>query len=267
MRILLTNDDGLETDGLLTFKDILRERHQLTVIAPLLEQSAISHSITILSPIFVKKIVYDNQGKDYIYAVKGTPADCVKLAMGHYLKQRPDIVVSGINLGANLGLDVFYSGTVAAAIEASFWGITSFAVSVERPLKMPVRMDFRPFIRAAYKVIMAILKTGPAPGSVFNINIPYRPISKIKGIRFTCQDMRLVREKFISGIDPRGRLYFWMKAGPESSVFRRRAKSHREHIHSDMESVHEGYISVTPIKAQFTDTKILANPPRINTSR
>ncbi|MFA5794927.1 MAG: 5'/3'-nucleotidase SurE [Candidatus Brocadiia bacterium] len=267
MRILLTNDDGLETEGLVTFKDILRQRHQLTVIAPLFEQSAISHSISILSPIFVKKITYGNSGRDYIYAVKGTPADCVKLALGHYLKRRPDMVVSGINLGANLGLDIFYSGTVAAAIEASFWGITSFAVSVERPREMPARMDFAPFIRAAYKVIMDILKTRPEPGSVFNINIPYRPVSKIKGIRFTCQDMRLVRERFVKGIDPRGRLYFWMKAGPELSVFRRRPRIHPEHVHSDIESVHEGYISVTPIKAQFTDAKILANPPVINTSR
>lgn len=263
MHILLTNDDGLETDGLLTFKDILRSRHRLTVIAPLFEQSAISHSITILSPIFVKKIIYDKAGADVVYAIKGTPADCVKLALGHYLKKPPDIVVSGINLGANLGLDVFYSGTVAAAIEASFWGITAFAVSVERPLKAPVRFDFSPFINTAYGIIMDILKTKPAPGSVFNINIPYRPVSRIKGVRFAYQDMRLVKEKFIKGVDPRGRTYYWMKAGPELTLFRRHIKTHPEYIHSDMESVKEGYISITPLKAQFTDTKILANPPKI----
>lgn len=267
MHILLTNDDGLETDGLLTFKDILRRHHRLTVIAPLFEQSAISHAISILSPIFTKKIISDKNSKDFIHAVKGTPADCVKLALGHYLKNPPDIVISGINLGANLGLDVFYSGTVAAAIEASFWGITAFAVSLERPLKVPVPIDFKSFINTAYGIIMSILKTKLTPGSVFNINIPYRPISKIKGIRFTYQDMRLVKEKFIKGVDPRGRTYFWMKAGPELTLFRRHIKTRPGYIHSDMESVKEGYISVTPIKAQFTDAKILANPPRINTSR
>ncbi|MBI4713284.1 MAG: 5'/3'-nucleotidase SurE [Planctomycetes bacterium] len=212
MNILLVNDDGFDTDGLLTFCKVLGRKHRVTVVAPVQEQSGTSHSISILAPIFIQQIPCDCKGVDYMYAVKGTPADCVKLAMSKLLKRRPDIVISGINLGINVGLDVFYSGTVAAAIESHFWGITAFAVSVERPSPLPASINFDRYARLAYSITSSILKTRPAGGSVFNINIPFK---NPKGLKFTRQDMALIPEEFVRSIDPRGRHYYWMKAGPE----------------------------------------------------
>lgn len=259
--ILLTNDDGLEkSEGLKSLYLSLGKRFAVTVVAPFYEQSGASQSITILSPIFIDKINDDKKGNNYIYAVKGTPTDCVKIAFSYILKKLPDFVASGINLGANIGLDVFYSGTVAAAIESSFWGVTSFAVSVEKPAHQKKKPDFRAISQIAGKVIRSLIKTNPPKGSVFNINIPSNT-SSIKGIRLTRQDLRLVRDNFIKGIDPRGRYYYWMTSGNETPST---DGCTGNKLLSDIMALKSGYISITPLKANFTDDTFLTNHPQIN---
>ncbi|MFH0888481.1 MAG: 5'/3'-nucleotidase SurE [Planctomycetota bacterium] len=259
--ILLTNDDGLgKSEGLKSLYLSLSKRFTVTVVAPFYEQSGKSQSITILSPIFIDKINNDKKGVDYIYAVKGTPTDCVKIAFSYILKRLPDFVVSGINLGANVGLDVFYSGTVAAAIESSFWGVTSFAVSVEKHTHQKKKLDLRKISQIAGKVIRSLIKTNPPRGSIFNINIPSNT-SSIKGIKYTRQDLRLIKDNFIKGIDPRGRHYYWMTSGHRTIS---PTDSPDDKFLSDIMTLKSGYISITPLKANFTNDTFLTNHPQIN---
>ncbi|MDI6786863.1 MAG: 5'/3'-nucleotidase SurE, partial [Planctomycetota bacterium] len=238
--LLLTNDDGCLklVCSLDRFINLLKKWFSVTVVAPIEEQSASSHSITILNPIFINKIETD------FYGIAGTPTDCIKIALGFILKKKPDYVISGINSGANVGLDVFYSGTVAAAIEASFWGVTSFAISVERDDNK--NLDFNKIYQTGYRVVNSLIKAKPPRGSVFNINIP--ATNNHKGIKFTRQDLRLPRDNFIKGIDPRGRHYYWMKPATGASSL----------VGSDISAIKSGYISVTPLKADFTDRQTLA---------
>lgn len=258
LHILLTNDDGLEKfEGLKSLYLSLGKRFAVTVVAPFYEQSGTSQSITILSPIFIDKINNNKNGNNNIYAVKGTPTDCVKIAFSHILEKPPNFVVSGINLGANVGLDVFYSGTVAAAIESSFWGVTSFAVSLEKPTYQIKKTDFRVVSQITMKVIRLLIKTNPSKGSIFNINIPSRS-SSIKGIRFTRQDLRLVKNNFIKGIDPRGRHYYWMTSGHKTIPS---TNLPNDELLSDIMALQSGYISITPLKANFTDATFFINHP------
>jgi 5'-nucleotidase len=257
--ILLTNDDGLEkSEGLNCLFRVLRKRFAVTVVAPFYEQSGTSQSITILSPIFVNKISYDKKNNNYSYAVKGTPTDCIKIAFNYILKKLPDFVVSGINLGANVGLDIFYSGTVAAAIESSFWGVTSFAISVERSIHYKIKPDLMLIAQIAERVIRLIIKSDPPRGSVFNINIPL-PISSIKGIKMTQQNLGLVKNNFVRYIDPKGHYYYWMKYSSETRCRKIKQKYYlsNELVLSDLNALKLGYISITPLKPDFTDNQFL----------
>lgn len=250
--ILLTSDDGAEKiDGLYNLYLAFGKKHNVTVVTPLYEQSGQSQSITLLSPIFINKA-------NGFYYIKGTPTDCVKISFGYLLKKLPNFVVSGINLGANVGLDVFYSGTVAAAIEASFWGVTSFAVSVERKLDKK-KSDFKRLAKIAREIIENLIKTNPPKGSIFNINIPHNILS-IKGIKFTKQDTRFIKDGFIKGVDPRGRDYFWMRAGYLKGPDKNKSKKigRRPFLISDLDAIRNGYISITPLKPHCTNESLIA---------
>src|SRR5919206_4116543 len=169
MRFLLTNDDGIYAPGLRSLRHELLKLGSVTVVAPATEQSAAGHSVTLLNPLLVSE-VFEDDGKTFIgWAVEGRPADCVKLALLELLPDPPDVIISGMNAGSNAGINVLYSGTVAAAIEAAFYHFTAIAVSLEYDKKIT---DFPKAARYARQVIQQILANRPAPGSLFNVNIP-----------------------------------------------------------------------------------------------
>ena len=262
--ILLVNDDGLTAEGLTRLRNELLPFGKITVVAPLDERSGSSHAITISQPLFVSSLS-NRRPRVSSYTVKGTPVDCVKLALAELLKKAPDLVISGINLGANVGVDVFYSGTVAAALEAALWDINSFAISVARPLKgYP---DFRLAAKLGIKIVRSILASRSYPGVVFNINIPCLPLRRIRGIKYTRQDLSMVRDEFYHGRNPRGGQYYRIKSGSEAKRDKKQNVSWRNQLPqviSDRAALKSGYISITPLKPDLSYYQILAKPPRVS---
>lgn len=234
MRILLTNDDGIHSEGLIGLYKVLSQRHECTVIAPERENSAIGHAITLMHPLRVRRIRIKSMSG---YAVSGTPADCVKIGLKSLLKKKPDIVVSGINIGLNVGANLIYSGTVSAAVEAGISGISAISVSQ----KLSKGMDFN-LSGAIVDNFIDVLKRALLSRKVLiNINIP---AGKIRGVRLTHQARSVSKESIEKRIDPRGIAYYWLKGGLVSSD---RDK------HSDETAVSKGYISVTPLHFDMTD--------------
>src|SRR6267142_438572 len=170
MRILLTNDDGIYAPGLRALRMELMKLGEVSVVAPATEQSAAGHSVTLLTPLLVNEVFEDDEKTFVGWAVEGRPADCVKLALMELLPQPPDLIVSGLNAGSNAGINVLYSGTVAAAVEGAFFQRTSIAVSLEYHKPQP--LDFTPPAQVARRVIEQILAQQPPPRSLFNVNIP-----------------------------------------------------------------------------------------------
>jgi 5'-nucleotidase len=240
VRILLTNDDGVYAPGLRALRKELLKLGEVTVVAPATEQSAAGHSITLLTPLMVQEVL-DDDNRPMGWAVEGRPADCVKLALLELLPAPPDVVVSGLNAGSNAGINVLYSGTVAAAIEGSFFRHTSIAVSLEytkpRPLDFPRGADL------ARRVVEQIVARQPAQGSLFNVNIPSFDRGPIHGIRVAPQNVAPYLEAYDRRVDPRGRVYFWNKP-----VFR----CPDPHPDTDVTLMSEGYITVTPLQFDLT---------------
>ena len=202
--ILLTNDDGIGAPGLYALVREIRKTADAVVVAPASERSAVGHAITISTPLRV--VEYERDGTFFGYAVKGTPADCVKIAVWALLKRRPDAVVSGINLGPNTGINTIYSGTVSAATEGALLSIPSFAVS----LATYHRPDFRYAAKFARKLVKVLLREGLPPGVYLNVNVPACPEREVQGVRITRQGMALYREEFDRRTDPQGRVYYWL---------------------------------------------------------
>src|SRR3954454_23137255 len=180
MRILLTNDDGIYAPGLRALRLELQKLGEVTVVAPATEQSAVGHLITLLTPLLVQEVL-DEEQQFLGWAVEGRPADCVKLALMELLPQPPDLIVSGLNAGSNAGINVLYSGTVAAAIEGAFFQRTSVAVSLE--YSKPKPLDFPRAAELARRVIEQIVAQQPPAGALFNVNIPSFEKGPIRGIR------------------------------------------------------------------------------------
>jgi 5'-nucleotidase len=245
MRILLTNDDGIYAPGLQALRRELQGLGEVTVVAPATEQSAVGHSITLLTPLLVNE-VFDEQNRRLGWAVEGRPADCVKLALTELLKMRPDVVVSGVNAGSNAGINVIYSGTVAAAIEGAFFDITSFAVSLE--YNQPVRLNFPRAAELGRRVIEQVLARQPQPGTLFNINIPSLDRGEPSGVRVVPQGLLRYRESYDRRSDPRGRTYFW--STPELHC-----PEHAED--TDVTGLAEQFITVTPLKFDLTHAALL----------
>ncbi len=238
MRVLLTNDDGILADGLWSLYREFAKEHQVTIVAPDTEKSAVGHGITLYSPLRVKKIMVD--GKTEALAVDGTPADCVKLALLELLDSKPDLVVSGINPGANVGVNLNYSGTVAAAREACLYGIAAMAVSVD---------SFTPrwYPQAARITRLLGEKAygrGLDPGVFLNVNFPDLPLEQMDGIIISRQAMQTYPEYFDKRRDPRQRVYYWQVC---------EAKPKYEHKDEDGAVLGAGRISVTPVKCDTTD--------------
>jgi len=238
VNILLANDDGVFAPGLRALRQELTQLGQVTVVAPMQEQSGVGHSISILEPLVVKA-VDDADGSPLGWAVEGSPADCVKLAVYELLDRPPDLIVSGINAGANAGINVLYSGTVAAAIEGSFFGITSIAVSLE----LAEHFDYPRAARTAVEVIRGILANRPAKGSLFNVNLPSHVRGEPRGVKIVPMGMGRYGEGFEKRLDPRGRTYFWMTYKPPFDL---------EGPETDVTALTENYVTVTPLQFDLT---------------
>jgi 5'-nucleotidase len=241
MQILLTNDDGIYAPGLRALRTELRKLGTVTVVAPATEQSAAGHSVTLLTPLLVNE-VFEDDGKTFVgWAVEGRPADCVKLALLELLPDPPDVIISGMNAGSNAGINVLYSGTVAAAIEGAFYRNTAIAVSLEYDQKI---YDFPTAARYARQVIEQILAQKPTRGTLFNINLPVLERRPIRGVKVLPQNVTPYTEKFDRRVNPRGRTYFW--AGPDFEC-------PDPHPDTDVAALNESYITVTPLQFDLTD--------------
>lgn len=245
MRILLTNDDGIYAPGLRALRHELKSLGQVTVVAPATEQSAAGHSVTLLTPLLINEVYeHDDTSDDREFlgwAVEGRPADCVKLALLELLPDPPDLIVSGLNAGSNAGINVLYSGTVAAAIEGAFYRQTAIACSLEYDKKIH---DFPAAARYARQVVEQIVARKPAPGSLFNVNIPVLERGPIKGVRVLPQNVTPYEEKYDRRVNPRGRTYFW--TGPDFVC-------PQPHPDTDVTALAEQWITVTPLKFDLTD--------------
>lgn len=234
MRILVSNDDGIRSEGLTSLEEKLRKLGEIYTVAPEREQNSMSHALTLHRPLRVTEIGSNR------FSVDGTPTDCVKLALTGLLPIRPDLVVSGINKGPNVGDDIIYSGTVSAAIEGTLLGIPSMAVS----LVTYKDFDFETAADFAAALAARILEKGLSPGTLININVPPVAAKEIKGWRLTRQGKRHYAEKIIERIDPRGKKYYWI--GGDDLGFAKEEGT-------DCMAVHEGYISVTPLHVDMTN--------------
>ena len=236
-RILVTNDDGVHSEGIKALADALQPFGDVTVVAPIQEASAIGHALTLRRPLRIDII-----GPD-IFAVDGTPTDCVNLAITHVLKEKPDLIVSGINKGWNLGDDVTYSGTVSGALEGALLEIPSIAVSTQR---IKDECEFGPSAVAAATVAQAVLERGLPKFTLLNINVPMGPT---KGFRITVQAKRNHVTVVSARTDPRHREYYWIEEGENEW---------EPHDRSDYQAVRDGYISITPLQPDMTAYDALA---------
>ena len=247
MRILLTNDDGIYAPGLAALERELRKHAEVHVAAPATEQSGVGHSITYLTPLLCKQVFEGERLRGY--AVDGSPADCVKLAVSQLIGAPVDLVVSGINGGLNVGINVLYSGTVAAAIEGAFFRLNSFAVSLE----YDPHADFDTAARLAVGIIMQSVKQQTRPPQLFNINLPTAAVKlAAEGghPKVHCVPMGVERygEHYICRQDPKGRNYYWSTNDPAP-----RRTAHP----TDLTIVSDGHISITPLKFDLTDAASL----------
>jgi 5'-nucleotidase len=238
MNILLTNDDGIYADGLLALFREIRTMGTVVVVAPDSQRSSVGHGITLENPIAVRKIK-TKTGVSGI-GISGTPADCVKFALKKVLKVKPDIVVSGINLGPNDGCSVFYSGTVAAAREASLHGIPAIAFSLDTFVKP----DFRYGAKFAKKIIKCVLANGLPKETFLSVNIPHLPESKIKGVKITRQGKAPILTRFIKICGGKKSLSFLMSGDTP-----KREKNHQ----IDTVALSQGYVTVTPLQNDLTN--------------
>jgi 5'-nucleotidase len=237
-QILVTNDDGYRSDGLRALVEALQPLGEITVVAPIEEASAIGHALTLRHPLRLEKI------DDRVFAVDGTPTDCVNIAVTQVYKGLPDLVVSGINKGWNLGDDVTYSGTVAGALEAALLGVQGIAVSLRATRG---KYDFGPSALAASTMAGVILRS-PLPSRTFlNINVP---AGTPKGYRVTVQATRNHVTSVAERHDPKGRAYYWIEEGQDTW---------EPHDRSDYQAVRDGYVSLTPLNPDLTAHAALAS--------
>ncbi|MBI3246431.1 MAG: 5'/3'-nucleotidase SurE [Deltaproteobacteria bacterium] len=239
MIILISNDDGIHSEGLHALEAALRTVGEIYTVAPDREQSAVSHALTLHRPLRIEEIAPRR------FAVDGTPTDCVNLAVKGFLPLRPDLVVSGINKGANLGDDITYSGTVSAAIEGSLLGIPAIAVSVvswQKPFHFAAAAEFAAVLAGE------VMTQGMPKDTLLNVNVPNLPRRELKGYRMTRQGKRHYSETLEVRVDPRGRKYYWI--GGDDLGFDPQEGT-------DCVAVHDGYISVSPLHVDMTNYRAL----------
>lgn len=231
-RILVTNDDGYFSPGIQALADAMASLGEVTIVAPQTEASAVGHALTLRRPLRLEQV------RERVYAVDGTPTDCVNIALSQVFSEPPALIVSGINKGLNIGDDVTYSGTVAGALEGALLGFPAVAVSLQF---RPEGYDFGPVASAAATLAAAMLEQ-PLPARTFlNINAPSSPI---QGVRVTVQAKRNHITKVAKRTDPRGQAYFWIEEAQDDW---------QPHDQSDYQAIRDGFLSVTPIQPDLTD--------------
>lgn len=233
MRILLSNDDGVHADGINILAEILAEIAEIDVIAPDRDRSGASNSLT-LDPLRPQKL------KNGYISLAGTPTDCVHLALTGFLEHKPDIVVSGINDGPNLGDDVIYSGTVAAAMEGRIFGIPSLAVSLVKSGKL----NYKTAAIAAKQIVEQLIHDPLPAATILNVNVPDVPLAELRGFEVTRLGTRHNAEPIIKTTDPRNKTIYWIGAsGPEQDAG----------PGTDFHAVNSGCVSITPLQVDLTN--------------
>ncbi|MEW5804354.1 MAG: 5'/3'-nucleotidase SurE [bacterium] len=241
--IVLTNDDGIHSEGLYALYRGLQDVAKVVIVAPSGERSACGHSITLSHPLRIEEVRKNDQF--YGYAVSGTPVDCVKLAISVILESPPDMIISGINWGLNTGVHIMYSGTVSAAAEATILGIPAMAVSLA-----PVDFShFDPSAQFARKVALGVLQQGLPPGTLLNINIPaLLGTGQLPEVTITRHAQCFLKDYFQRRIDPRNNAYYWLDSEEMTA---------KERGDVDVEAVRSGKISITPIRFDLTDHQFI----------
>lgn len=242
MRLLLTNDDGILAPGLEALYEAMEDLGEVTVVAPATPQSASGHAITVRAPLAVQRVHVN--GKFYGLSVDGRPADCVKLAMVELLEHRPDFVLSGINAGANTGINVLYSGTVAGAAEGAFFGIPSVAFSLE----VSDELDFYRAGRIARRIFEAYVAANPKPATCLNVNIPAFDRGWPMGVRCCQQGTVPMNEHYARQKTPDGQTIYWLDG---------RLREQDVTPDTDQEAVQDRYVSITPLRFDMTDRATL----------
>lgn len=245
MNILVTNDDGINAIGIKSLVEALQGMGNIYVVAPDAQKSACGHGITIHMPVLVNEVEFEGAKK--AWSVAGTPADCVKLGVNQLVKEKVDMVFSGINQGGNLGTDVLYSGTVSGAVEGILLGIPSVAISVDTH----TGSDFEPAKKITRNVCQRMIEKHLEPETLLNVNVPYIPEGEIKGVEITPLGIREYTENFMERKDPRGKAYYWYSGIPK--------KNDITSEDTDVMAIEKGYISITPIHFDLTNYRIINN--------
>lgn len=231
-KILISNDDGIHSEGIKALARAMNSLGEVYVVAPDRERSASSHSLTLYHPLRVEVVA-----KNW-YAVDGTPTDCVNLAVNGILKERPALIIAGINKGPNLGDDITYSGTVSVAMEGTLLGVPSIALSVTAKKDF----NFKPAAEFARRLARFVLKNGLPKDTLLNVNVPNT--ENVSGYRITKQGKRVYGDAVVEKEDPRGRKYYWIGGDDLGFVHSK---------DSDFQAISDGYISVTPLHLDLTN--------------
>ena len=248
MRLLLTNDDGIYAKGLSALYEELCQEADCLIVAPEIEQSAVGHAITISRPLMVRRAM--KNGNFLGYAVLGTPADCVKIGIKELSDKPVDMVISGINRGANVGINVIYSGTVSAATEAVIMGIPSLAVSLDTRKDA----DYTFAAQFARKMVRIFIDNPELRSTAINVNIPALPREKIKGVAVVRQGRGNIIEHFEKRIDPRENIYYWISGESQSAL---------DEKDTDVSALAAGFITITPIQYDLTKHDMLGTLSKI----
>jgi 5'-nucleotidase len=241
--ILVTNDDGVNAPGLILLFNAMKELGDAYIVAPDRERSAASRSLTMHRPLKVEEI------KKHVFSVNGTPTDCVAIGINKILTEKPSLVVSGINKGANLGDDITYSGTVSAAMESTLMGIPSLAISlvIDKPSKK-VPLLFETASKISGDIGRYILQKSLPYDTLLNINVPNVTMDAIKGMKFTRQGKRVYDNAVHDILDPNGNQYYWIGGGEPSW---------EDGTDTDIQAIQRGYVSITPIHLDLTNYEAL----------
>ncbi|MDE3057344.1 MAG: 5'/3'-nucleotidase SurE [Bacteroidota bacterium] len=238
LSILISNDDGIDAPGIKALANFLREIADVTIVAPDKQQSAVGHAITVNTPLRVRKVERD--GNFFGYAVDGTPADAVKLAVRSIMNKPPNLIVSGINHGSNTAISVLYSGTVSAATEGTILGIPSFAIS----LTTFSEADFSFAASFAQRLALMIIDRGLPKGTLLNVNVPAVPVQEIRGVVITKQGKSIWNDEFERRHDPSNKEYFWLKGDLLELDF---------DDDVDQRAILNNKVSITPLHYDLTD--------------
>lgn len=242
LRVLICNDDGINAEGIFALAQEIKKIAEVTVVAPDKQQSAVGHAITVNYPL--RAVPFHKNNDFFGYAVEGTPADCVKLGVRFLMKEKPDLVLSGINHGSNTAINIIYSGTVSAATEGMILGIPSIAIS----LTAYQNLDFTYAAKFSARLALLVAEKGLPARTLLNVNIPNVPEDQIKGVMITRQGISVWEDRFDVRRDPANREYFWLTG--QMDVL-------DTDLDTDQIAIKNNYVSITPVRYDLTDRQML----------